>query len=118
MTSNVIGLDIGTSYVTAVELRVDGNSNATLERFARVALDDGIMREGEVADPMALGDAIKRLWEVGKYSHRNVIIGVANQRLFVRQIEVPKLDDADMETALRFEASEHVPVPMEDVVLD
>lgn len=118
MSENVIGLDIGTTAVTAVELKVGSDGKKSLERFARLTLEDGILRDGEVHDPAALAETLKRLWQVGRFSHKNVHIGVANQRLFVRQIDVPKLDDEDMASALRFEAQEHIPVPMEDVVID
>ena len=78
----------------------------------------GIFREGEVADPDALGEAIKELFTQHKLS-RNVRLGIANQRVAVRSMRLPAIDDRDeLETAIRFQAQDHIPMPLEQSVLD
>ncbi len=88
MASKVVGLDIGTSGVRAAELSL-GKAAATLERFGQVALPPGAVRDGEVVDTDAVAAAIKQLWAQAKFSTKKVVVGVANQKVVVRQATFP-----------------------------
>ncbi len=81
-------------------------------------LGPGVFREGEVADPEALGQAIKELFNREKLS-RDVRVGIANQRVAVRSMRLPAIDNRDeLETAIRFQAQDHIPMPLDQSVLD
>jgi type IV pilus assembly protein PilM len=116
MPTRVVGLDLGTYAVRAVELQVGGQP--TLLRFAQVTLPPGAIRDGEVVDPGAVGAAIRRLWSEGGFKTKRVVVGVANQRVIVRQAELPAMSESDLRAALRFEAQELIPIPVEDAILD
>jgi type IV pilus assembly protein PilM len=117
MATRVVGLDLGTYAVRAVELSV-GDAQPTLLRFAQVTLPAGAIRDGEVVDPGAVSAAVRRLWSEGGFKTKRVVVGVANQRVIVRQAELPQMSDADLRAALRFEAQELIPIPVEDAILD
>ena len=117
MPARVVGLDIGSFGVRAVELTVGGNQ-PTLQRFAQVALPLGAVRDGEVQDPGAVSSAIRRLWADGGFRSKRVVMGVANQRVIVRQAELPAMTEEDLRAALQFEAQELIPIPVEDAILD
>ena len=70
-----------------------GKSGATLEKFGQVALPAGAVREGEVVDPDAVAAAIKQLWTATKFSTKKVVLGVANQKVIVRQVDLPWLPE-------------------------
>src|SRR5215210_555755 len=91
----VVGLDIGTSGVRAAELTM-GKGPATLERFGQVALPLGAVRDGEVIDSDAVAGAIKQLWAQAKFSSKKVVVGVANQKVVVRQVDLPWLPVAEL----------------------
>ena len=112
-----IGLDIGTSGVRAAELSF-GKGQLTLEKFGQVALPEGAVRDGEVIDPVAVGEAIKQLWLHTKFSSKKVIIGVANQKVIVRQVDLPWLSDDELKKSLGFQVQDFVPMPVEHAVLD
>jgi type IV pilus assembly protein PilM len=116
MAGRSVGLDIGTFAVRAVELQLGGQP--TLVRFAQVTLPPGAVRDGEVQDPTAVAAAIRRLWSEGKFKTKRVVVGVANQRVIVRQADLPAMSEADLRAALRFEAQELIPIPVEDAILD
>lgn len=117
MATRAVGLDVGTHAVRAAELSL-GRDDATLVRFGQVTLPPGAVRDGEVADPPAVAGAIRRLWSEAGFRARRVIVGVGNQRLIVRQAELPALSDEDLRSALQFEAAELVPIPIEEALLD
>ena len=113
----VVGLDIGTSGVRAAELR-HGRGGATLERFAQVALPAGAVRDGEVVDVDTVGAAIRELWVLGKFTTKRVVVGVANQKVVVRQVDLPWLPGAQLKESLAFQVPDYIPMPVENALLD
>jgi type IV pilus assembly protein PilM len=112
----VVGLDIEAGSVAATE--VQANGSVKVVRHGVVSLDPGIFREGEVSDAEALGEALKELFAKHKLS-KNVRLGIANQRVAVRTLRLPLIEKADeLETAIRFQAQDHIPMPLDQAVLD
>lgn len=115
--STRIGLDISTSSVRAAQLSVkDGLFR--LDRFAQMPLPVGAVVNGEVQDPVAVGTAIKHLWKAGKFKGKAVSVGVASQRVVVRQVDIPYLPAQDRAKALPLMVADQIPMPVDDAVLD
>ncbi len=115
-TKAVVGLDIEAGSVAAAE--ASANGTVALGKFGVVPLGAGIFREGEVTDPAALGETLKQLFSQSKLS-KTVRVGLASQRVAVRTLRLPRIDDhAELETAIRFQAQDHIPMPLEHAVLD
>lgn len=114
---SLVGLDIGTSAVRAAEVSVGGDS-ATLHRFAEVELPDGAVQNGEITEPAAVTAAVKKLWQIGHFTSKKVVIGVANQRVVVRQVELPWLPEKELRKSLAFHVGDLIPMPVEHAVLD
>lgn len=117
MATRVVGLDLGSFGVRAVELSI-GNGQPTLERFAQVTLPPGAVRDGEVVDAGAVSATIRRLWTEGGFKSKRVVVGVANQRVIVRLADMPTMTESDLQAALQYEAQELIPIPVEDAILD
>ena len=112
----VVGLDIEAGSVAAAEVASDGH--AGVGKFGIAPLDAGIFREGEVTDPEALATAFKQLFTKSKLS-KTVRVGLASQRVAVRTLRLPQINDpGELETAIRFQAQDHIPMPLEHAVLD
>ena len=115
-TSNTVGLDIEADSIAAAEVRVNGG--ITIGETGIRTLAPGIAQDGEVSDQEALGEAIKELFAEHKLP-RTVRVGIANQRVVVRTLRLPAITDrSELETAIRFQAQDHIPMPLEDAVLD
>jgi len=112
----IVGLDIEAGSIAASEVTANGNVRVTRHGISPLA--PGVFREGEVADSEALGETLKELFAEHKLS-KSVRLGIANQRIAVRTLHLPAIDNADeLETAIRFQAQEHVPMPLDQAVLD
>ena len=116
MARRLIGLDIGTNAVTVAE--VTPGAVPRLERFGQVALARDAMREGEVADDSAVTEAIARLCETVDIKKATVRVGLASPRVIVRQIEMPVMSADELANALRFQATDLIPIPIDEAVLD
>lgn len=112
-----MGLDIGTSGVRAAELSFSKNGT-TLERFGQVALPPGAVRDGEVIDVEIVANAIKHLWATAKFSSKKVVLGVANQKVIVRQVDLPWLPVEELRKSLDMQVQDFLPIPIEQAVLD
>jgi type IV pilus assembly protein PilM len=112
----VVGLDLDPGYIAAAEVTVNGS--LTLKRGAVAPLRPGVLRDGEVADVTALGDALKSFFAEHELSNR-VRLGIANQRIVVRTLDLPPLDDAKaLGAAVKMEAPDHIPMPIDEAVID
>ena len=116
--STVVALDIGSSSLAGAELR-SSRDRSSLARAAVETIPEGLVADGEVVQPDVLAGHIKRFWKANGFSGRRVRLGVANQRVVVRTIELPAIDDPDeRRTAVEFEAAEHIPIPPDQTILD
>jgi type IV pilus assembly protein PilM len=115
-TKSVVGLDIEAGSIAASEVSVNGSVNVTGTGIAR--LEPGVFREGEISDPEALTATLKELFATHKLG-KSVRLGIANQRVAVRTMYLPLIEDDDeLATAVRFQAQDHIPMPLEHAVLD
>ena len=112
-----IGLDIGTSVVRAAELSL-GRGGTTLDRFGQVVLPEGAVRDGEVVDEEAVTAALKHLWTATGFTHKRVVLGVGNQRVIVRQMDLPWMEQAELRKSLAFHVADFLPIAVEQSVLD
>jgi type IV pilus assembly protein PilM len=111
---SVVGLDIEAGSAAVAE--VDGSARVTATAIQ--PLPPGAFHEGEVADADRLAEALKALFAQHKLSKR-VRLGVGNQRVIVRTLRLPALEDPkEMEAAVRFQAQEQIPMPLDQAVLE
>jgi type IV pilus assembly protein PilM len=116
MSRRRIGVDIGSTAVRAAEVSMNGSP--VLTRVAQTPVPAGAVQNGEVRDPRAVADALKELWQRGKFKGRDVILGVGNQRVVVREVSLPWLEEKELRQSLRFQVQEYVPIPVDEAVLD
>jgi type IV pilus assembly protein PilM len=117
MGKEIVGLRIGTSRLAAA--RVELNGSARLHQVAESPLAPGIVAGGEVRDREALAVALKEFFARHKLPRRAVRLGLASNRIGVRTIELPGIEDPrQIENAVRFRAGEVLPIPLAEAVLD
>ena len=117
MARNVVGLDIGTTAVRAAELSVR-RGHVVLLRLGQESLPSGAVVDGEVVDPEAVARSIRALRRRARFGPGRVVLGVANQRVVVRQVELPWMPPAELRRSLGFQAQDHLPIPVEGAELD
>lgn len=116
-STTLVGLTIEPGCIAAAHASVNGS--ITIDDGARAELEPGVVRDGEVADADALAEALRALWREHKGLDKKVRIGVANARIVVRTMHLPPIADAkQLATAIRFQAADEIPMPLEDAVLD
>ncbi len=112
-SEGLTGLDISGSGIAAAKV-----SDGRVRAASITTLDSGLIVDGEIADAPALGAAI------GEFFHANglpnkVRMGVASPRVVIRTMEVPVISDRkQLEAAIRFQAADHLPMSVDEAVID
>jgi type IV pilus assembly protein PilM len=115
-TTSVVGLDIETGSIAATE--IGGNGSGAVTRTAISPLNPGVFNEGEVQDADALSEALRAHFAKHRLG-KTVRLGIANQRVVVRTLQLPLIEDEkELDTAIRFRAQDQIPMPLEQAVLD
>jgi type IV pilus assembly protein PilM len=109
----VVGLDIDGRYLAAAQV-----DSGRVVRGASLELPVGLVRDGEVVDRDGLANALKSFVQQAGLP-KSVRLGVSNQQIVVRVVELPRIEDADeRDTAVRFQAADAIAMPLDDAVLD
>ncbi len=114
--STIVGLDIEAGSIAATEVQANGSAQLTASAIGPLA--PGAFHEGEVLDADALSEALKALFAEHKLS-KKVRLGVGNQRVVVRTLRLPAIEDPkELDAAVRFQAQEQIPMPLDQAVLE
>jgi type IV pilus assembly protein PilM len=113
--TGLTGLNIEAGSVGVADVSLNGS--AELAGSVVYPLQPGVFHEGEVIDSDGLVAALKALFSEYKLPKR-VRLGIGNQRVVVRTIRLPAIEDPkEMEAAIRFQAQEQIPMPLDQAVL-
>lgn len=118
---HAIGLDLGATCVRAAILAPgtqDGRPSVTVHGLGQLELPEGAVVNGVVCNEAAVTDALRALWRLNNFECRNVILGMANQQIVVRDMTIPNLSPDQRAKALPYQAREIVALPMDQVLLD
>ncbi|MHB8060832.1 MAG: type IV pilus assembly protein PilM, partial [Gaiellaceae bacterium] len=114
----LVGVKIGASEISAARVVRSGNKLELLD-LVHEPLQRGVVVAGEVRDAPALAAALAHLFNTYHLPKKAVRLGISNNRIGVRIIEVSGVMDAkQLENAIRFRAQEVLPIALEDAVLD
>ena len=118
MGKNIVGIDIGSRSLRAVEVADADKAKPTVVRFAEVELPEGAASRGEVLEPQTVAGSLKQLWSVGGFKSKRVVLGMGNQRVLARDLTVAKMSPQRIKEALPFQVQDMLPVPVADALLD
>jgi type IV pilus assembly protein PilM len=114
--ASLVGLDIEAGSVAATEISMNGS--AQVKTAAIEPLAAGAFHEGGIVDADALVEALKSLFSKHKLPKR-VRLGLANQGVVVRTMRLPVIEDPkELAAAVRFQAQEEIPMPLDQAVLE
>jgi type IV pilus assembly protein PilM len=113
-SNTLVGVDIDVESVAAAA----AGSGADGVRGAKVPLAAGAYEGGEVVDVDAVGEALEELFSREKLSKR-VRLAVASPGVALRVVRLPLIEDPEqLKAAVRFQAQESIPMPLDSAVLD
>ncbi|NEN04499.1 type IV pilus assembly protein PilM [Diaminobutyricibacter tongyongensis] len=118
MAKTIVGVDIGSSTLRAVEVADADKARPTLLRYHELDVPDGAVSRGEVLEPNTVGTLLKQLWSAGGFKSKRVVLGMGNQRVLARDLSVPSAPRERIRESLPFIVQDMLPVPVQDALLD
>jgi len=118
---HAIGIDLGATSVRAAILShgtTAGRPSVSVHGIGHVDLPVGAVVNGVVSDQGAVTTALRQLWADNRFECRNVILGITNQQVVVRPLDMPVLPPEQIAKALPFKAREVVPLPLDQALID
>lgn len=117
-TKAVVGLDIGSSAVKAVELKPSGKGFKVVAFGVEPLPPDSIV-DGAIIDSTAVADAIRRLFESRKaFKSKDVCASLSGNAVIVKKITLPVMTETELDESIYWEAEQYIPFDIQDVNLD
>src|SRR6186997_2557966 len=113
----VVGLDIGSSAVKAVELKSAGKG-FKVTAFAIEPIPPDSIVDGAIIDGTAVADAIRRLFENKAFKTKEVAASLSGNAVIVKKISLPVMTDTELAESIYWEAEQYIPFDIQDVNLD
>jgi type IV pilus assembly protein PilM len=113
----LVGLDIGSSAVKAVELKAAGKSYKVTSLGTEPLPPDSIV-DGAIIDAAAVADAIRRLFEGRGIKTKEVAASLSGNAVIVKKISLPIMSDSELAESIYWEAEQYIPFDIQDVNLD
>lgn len=113
-----IGLDIGTSYIKYIQLEhLPKQQYRLISAGMCPAPNKGLSSEAAI-DREAFAATIKKLFKDGGIKSHGVVLALPETNAFTRVIQVPPLSERELASAIRWEAEQYIPMPLEEVIMD
>jgi type IV pilus assembly protein PilM len=113
----IVGLDIGSSALKAVELKPAGKTYK-VTAFAMEPVPPDSIVDGAIIDGTAVADAIRRLFENKAFKSKDVAASLSGNAVIVKKINLPVMSEADLGESIFWEAEQYIPFDVQDVNLD
>ena len=114
---SLVGLDIGSSAVKAVELKQAGKSYRVTNFGSEPVPPDSIV-DGAIIDAAAVADAIRRLFDGRSIKTKDVAASLSGNAVIVKKITLPVMTEAELAESIYWEAEQYIPFDIQDVNLD
>ena len=113
----VVGLDIGSSAVKAIELKASGRGFKVVAIGVEPVPPDSIV-DGAIIDASAVTDAVRRVLQSPRFKAKDVVASLSGSSVIVKKISLPVMSDDDLNQSIQWEAEQYIPFDIQDVNLD
>jgi len=114
------GLDISDLSLKIIKLKKK-RGILSLASFGETEIPAGTIEAGEIKNEEVLAKIIKEAINKVKGERlktREVITSLPEEKAFLQVIQLPKMTEEELKKAVRFEAENYIPLPIEEVYLD
>src|SRR5437773_8114349 len=114
----MVGLDIGSSAVKAVELKPAGKGYRVAAFGLQPGPADSIV-DGAIIDAGAVSGAIRQIFDGNKaFKAKDVCASLSGNAVIVKKITLPVMTETELAESIYWEAEQYIPFDIQDVNLD
>jgi type IV pilus assembly protein PilM len=112
----LVGLDIGSSSIKAVELK-STKAGYELVSFGMEPLAQDTVVDGAIMDAPQVANAISKIFDAQRVKTKNVATSVSGHSVIVKRVPLPLMTEDELYDRIPSEASQHIPFDIADVNL-
>src|SRR6476619_5225898 len=116
-SKTIVGLDVGSSSIKAVELKRKGR-DVEVAHLGLEPLAPDIVVDSMIVDSGTVSSAISKLFTDHEIKAKNVATAVSGHSVIVKKISLPSMSDQELAETIQKEAAQHIPFDLADVNLD
>lgn len=116
----LFGLDIGYSSIKAVQIE-RGGKHASIVGYGVGGFENDVIQNGVIIDHESLAASISELFKkniVGHITTRRVALSLPATRTFTRTLNLPDLQDTELDQAVNMETEQYIPIPIDQLYMD
>lgn len=117
MAKQCIGLDIGSSAIKLVQLKV-GRRGLSLVNFGIEPVPPQSIVDGVIINHGAVVDAIRNLTRRIHLSGKGMAIAVSGNAVIIKRLTIPAMEGPALDEQMEWEVRQNIPFSREDVVVD
>ena len=117
----VFGLDIGYSSLKVLQIDKKDKKTASVVGYGVTTFEPGAIKDGVVVEPERLAKAAYDMFGkhiIGDITTQRVVLAIPASRTYTRTITLPKLKKKDLAEAVRSEAEQYIPMPLDELYID
>ena len=115
---SLVGLDIGSSSIKAVEVKPAKGESWELANVGIEYLPPEAIVDGQIMDSTTVIDAIHRLFAEYKIKTQEVATAISGNSVIVKKIQLPNMTEQELAESIHWEAEQYIPFDIQDVNLD
>ena len=112
------GLDIGSSSIKVVQSTLTGAKTYNVDAVGLAMNPAGSVDFENPSVTVKLAPAVKQLLSETKIREKRVVVSVAESKVYSRILTMPTMSEAELSSAIKWEAEQFVPIPVSEVELD
>jgi type IV pilus assembly protein PilM len=114
----IIGLDIGSKHIKAVQLK-EVRGSYFLERLGITTLQPELIVDGSILDSTRVIETVKELVSNTDIKAKDVTLSVSgHSSVIIKRVSLPQMSEDELRESIKFEAEQYIPFDIEDVILD
>lgn len=117
MAKDFFVLDIGDSLTKIADIHVSGGKFIA-DAMGMIVTEEMFFKSESEVSAQKQGDLIKKLVEQLKIKTKTVHVILPDSKTFSRFIEMPKLNEKELLSAIRYQADQFIPMPIEETNID
>ena len=115
---NLVGLDIGSSSVKAVEMKPGKGDSWQLATIGIEYLPPEAIVDGQIMDSTSVIEAIQRVFSENRIKTADVATAISGSSVIVKKIQLPSMSEQELAESIHWEAEQYIPFDIQEVNLD
>jgi type IV pilus assembly protein PilM len=116
-SKSLVGLDIGSNTVKAIELKPNGKNYRVSAIAVQPVPPDSIV-DGSIIDSGAVTDSVGRLFATKQFKGKDVAASLSGNSVIVKKVTLPVMSESELAESIYWEAEQYIPFDIQDVNLD